>query len=70
MKKKAASLTPSQYAQSTALFAAFIGFILMFVAAEIVLAIRPHPYHWGMAILGGAVIAVIVYYVAYWQRVS
>lgn len=68
MKKKASSLTPSQYAQSAALFAAFSGLVLLFVAAEIILALRPHPYHWLVAILGGGSIATIVYFVAYWQR--
>lgn len=69
-KKSSTSLAPGQYAQSIAILAAFVGFILLFVAAEILLSLRPHPWHWGTALVGGLLLAGVVYVLAYHQRAS
>jgi hypothetical protein len=60
-------LTPKQYAESAAYLAVLTGAVLMYVAAEIILAVRPHPYHWGTALIGGVLIGVTVYSLVLWQ---
>ena len=66
-KKKSSKLTPKQHAESIAYLGLFVGFILAYVPAEIILAARPHPYHWGMALVGGILIGTTLYFVSLWQ---
>lgn len=66
-KPKQSKLSPRQHAQSIAYLALVVGGILSYVAAEIILAVRPHPYHWLMALVGGVLIGLIVFGVAWWQ---
>jgi len=66
-KKQSPKLTPKQHAQSMAYLGLFIGFILAYVPAEIILAVRPHPYHWLTALVGGLLIGSTIYFVSLWQ---
>ena len=63
-KYKPSKLTPKAAAQSNALLALLFGALLSYVAAEIVLATRRHPYHWGPALAGGTLAVAVVHGVA------
>jgi hypothetical protein len=67
-KHKPSKLLPREYAQSVSSLALLAGAILTYVTAEIVLATRPHPYHWVTALAGGLLVGGVVYGVAFWQR--
>jgi len=60
-------LTPKQYAESAAYLAVLTGAVIMYVVAEIIFAVRPHPYHWGTALIGGVLIGGTVYSLVLWQ---
>jgi len=68
VSKHRRTITPKEDAESVAFIALMAGFILVYLAAEAVLAARPHPYHWILAGIGAAVIGASAYGLTLWQR--
>ena len=66
-KRKTTKITPKEDAQSIGYFALFGGALLAYLGAEAVLAARPHPWHWLVAGIGGAVAWVAGYGLSLWR---
>lgn len=60
-------LTLQEEAQSYALIAGFITFFIAYLAAEAVLALKPHPYHWITALGTTAALGVATYFITLWR---
>lgn len=65
---KRKQITPKEDAESFGLVGAFIGFLIAYFGAEVVLAVRPHPYHWGVALISAVLVGGTTYGLIYWQR--
>jgi len=61
-------ITPKEDAESFGLVGVFIGFLIAYFGAEVVLAVRPHPYHWGAALIGAVLVGGGTYGLIYRQR--
>lgn len=68
MSKHRRTITPKEDAESVGFIALIAGFILVYLAAEAILAARPHPYHWISAGVGAAMIGAGAYGLTLWQR--
>jgi len=62
------TITPKEDAESFGYIGLVGGFIATYIAAEAVLAARPHPYHWISAGVGAVVIGGGAYGLTLWQR--
>jgi len=61
-------ITPKEDAETFGFIGLFVGFIGIYLAAEIVLGARPHPYHWISAGIGAVLIGGGAYGLTLWQR--
>jgi hypothetical protein len=60
-KRKHTKLSPQEEAQSAGCLAVLVGFLISYLAAEITLAARPHPYHWLATFVGTALAGAVAY---------
>lgn len=67
-KRKTNNITPKEDAQSIGYFALLGGFLVAYLSAEVVLAARPHPWHWLVAGTAGVVAGVLGYGLTFWRQ--
>ncbi len=68
MPKRRKEISPKEDATSFGYLGALAGFILAYLSAEALLALRPHPLHWVVALTGALLVGAATYGVILWQR--
>ena len=68
MPKRKREISPKEDAESFGYVGAFAGFIVAYLSAEALLAVRPHPIHWVVALTGALLVGAATYGVILWQQ--
>jgi len=59
---------PKEDAESFGYLGTFVGFIVAYLSAEALLAMRPHPIHWVVALTGAVWVGAVTYRAILCQR--
>ena len=69
MSKRRREIIPKEDAESFGYLGASAGLIVAYLSAESLLAVRPHPIHWVVALTGAVLVGAATYGVILWQRI-